>query len=70
MALAPVAFSWLRRNSLPMVNAIKPRAVWVMMLRLSTSSMEVKPRPETPSLPRQKGPRIRPATRYAVTAGR
>ena len=27
MAFLPVAFSWLRRNSLPIVNAMKPRAV-------------------------------------------
>ena len=70
MALLPMAFSWCSRNSLPMVNAMKPRAVCVMMLMPSTCSRELKPRPGRFRAPRQKGPSRRPATRYAVTAGR
>ena len=63
MAFAPVAFSWLRRNSLPMAKAIKPSAVWVMIFMAFTCSAVLKPRPGIFSAPMQKGPRSRPATR-------
>ena len=59
-----------RRNSLPIANAIKPSAMSQMMSYFDTSSMETKPIPKKPSLPRQNGPIRMPATRYAVTAGR
>ena len=58
-----MVFSWLTRNSLPMVNAMKPNATWESMFRPSTASMEAKPRPPIPRAPRQKGPSSRPATR-------
>ena len=63
MAWRPMVFSWLTRNSLPMVNAMKPKATWESMFRPSTASMEAKPRPPIPRAPRQKGPSSRPATR-------
>ena len=70
MARLPIAFSWDSRNSLPMVKAMKPRAVWVTIRRLSTCSRELKPMPLTPNAPMKKGPSSNPATRYPVTTGR
>ena len=63
MAWRPMVLSWLRRNSLPMVKAMKPRATWEMMFKRSVASMEAKPRPGTPRAPMQKGPSSRPAIR-------
>ena len=63
MAALPMAFSWVSRNSLPMVKAMKPRAVCVTMLKPSTCSKELKPRPGNFNAPRQKGPSNRPATK-------
>ena len=70
IALLPMAFSCLRRNSLPIENAIKPSAVWLTILNVSTCARELNPRPCTCSAPTQNGPSSNPATRYAVTAGR
>ena len=63
IACRPMVLSWLTRNSLPMVNAIKPKATCERMFRRSTDSIEEKPRPGIPSRPMKKGPSSRPATR-------
>ena len=46
-----MAFSWATRNSLPMVKAMKPRAVWEMISSRDTDSGVVKPMPVTSSAP-------------------
>ena len=70
MAFLPISLSCFKRNSLPMENAMKPSAVWLMIFIVSTWPRELKPSPCTCSAPMQNGPSSRPATRYAVTAGR
>ena len=51
MACLPMCLSCSSRNSLPMVNAIKPRATWEMMSSRATASEVPKPTPVTSSAP-------------------
>ena len=63
MAAEPMVRNWFKRNSLPMVKAMKPRAVSVTIPIRSTCSRLWKPRPGMFSRPSAKGPSSRPATR-------
>ena len=53
-----------------MENAINPRARSHKTENELTTSVLAKPNPLIPSFPRQKGPKIIPVTKYAVTAGK
>ena len=53
MAWRPMCRSCSKRNSLPMVKAMKPRATWEIMFRDSTSAAELKPRLNSCSAPMQ-----------------
>ena len=70
IALFPMVLSCDNRNSLPMVNAINPKAVSVIIPSSSTCSKLWNPKPGIFNLPSTKGPSSNPATKYAVTAGR
>ena len=68
-AAFPVFFKSSRRNSLPMENAIKPKATSEIRARFPTFSIEEKPNPSMFNAPRQYGPIKTPEIKYAVADG-